>query len=137
MAIINTPTRAAIAISSVSVADAHRKAHECDPLSAYGGVIAANTEVSVRNGRVCELIFTEVIVAPGYALGPSMCWPQNIRVLVAAEPLAGGGRCDPIQRWTADTAERPTTRTVTTANWTLATGSPEAAHEKQTRLAVP
>ena len=38
--------------SSVSVADAHRKAHECDPLSAFGGVIACNTEVTaeITNG---------------------------------------------------------------------------------------
>ncbi len=48
MAIIKHANPCGIAISSVSVADAHRKAHECDPLSAFGGVIAANTEVSVE-----------------------------------------------------------------------------------------
>ena len=48
VAIIKHANPCGIAISSVSVADAHRKAHECDPLSAFGGVIAANTEVSVE-----------------------------------------------------------------------------------------
>ncbi|MGH3594678.1 MAG: bifunctional phosphoribosylaminoimidazolecarboxamide formyltransferase/IMP cyclohydrolase, partial [Mycobacterium sp.] len=41
VAIIKHANPCGIAISSVSVADAHRKAHECDPLSAFGGVIAA------------------------------------------------------------------------------------------------
>ncbi|NDU79004.1 bifunctional phosphoribosylaminoimidazolecarboxamide formyltransferase/IMP cyclohydrolase, partial [Actinomadura sp. DSM 109109] len=48
VAIIKHANPCGIAISSVSVADAHRKAHECDPLSAFGGVIATNTEVSVE-----------------------------------------------------------------------------------------
>src|SRR3954470_22669836 len=48
VAIIKHANPCGIAISSDSVADAHRKAHECDPLSAFGGVIAANTEVSVE-----------------------------------------------------------------------------------------
>ena len=48
------------------VADAHRKAHACDPVSAFGGVIAANRPVTPElAGQIAE-IFTEVIVAPGY-----------------------------------------------------------------------
>ena len=51
VAIIKHANPCGIAISSVSVADAHRKAHECDPLSAFGGVIAANTDSQRRDGR--------------------------------------------------------------------------------------
>src|SRR5947209_186830 len=92
VAIIKHANPCGIAISSVSVADAHRKAHECDPLSAFGGVIAANTEVSVAMAEFVSTIFTEVIVAPAYAPGAldALTRKKNIRVLVAAEPMDDG-----------------------------------------------
>jgi phosphoribosylaminoimidazolecarboxamide formyltransferase/IMP cyclohydrolase len=92
VAIIKHANPCGIAISSVSVADAHRKAHECDPLSAFGGVIAANTEVSMEMAEYVSTIFTEVIVAPAYELGAVevLARKKNIRVLVASEPLRGG-----------------------------------------------
>jgi len=64
VAIIKHANPCGIAISAVSVADAHRKAYECDPLSAFGGVIAANTTVSVAMAVTVADIFTEVIIAP-------------------------------------------------------------------------
>jgi phosphoribosylaminoimidazolecarboxamide formyltransferase / IMP cyclohydrolase len=90
VAIIKHANPCGIAISSSSVADAHRKAHECDPLSAFGGVIAANTEVSVEMAEYVSTIFTEVIVAPAYAPGAVdvLAGKKNIRVLVAADDLA-------------------------------------------------
>jgi len=90
VAIIKHANPCGIAISSASVADAHRKAHECDPLSAFGGVIAANTEVSVEMAEYVSTIFTEVIVAPAYAPGAVdvLAGKKNIRVLVAADDLA-------------------------------------------------
>ena len=48
VAIIKHANPCGIAISSVSVADAHRKAHECDPLSAFGGVIAPTPRSASR-----------------------------------------------------------------------------------------
>lgn len=48
------------------IADAHRKAHDCDSMSAYGGVVAANRTVSLGMARALRHIFTEVVVAPGY-----------------------------------------------------------------------
>ncbi|EKF22515.1 phosphoribosylaminoimidazolecarboxamide formyltransferase/IMP cyclohydrolase [Mycolicibacterium hassiacum DSM 44199] len=91
VAIIKHANPCGIAISSVSVADAHRKAHECDPLSAFGGVIAANTEVSVEMAETVADIFTEVIVAPAYEPGAVevLKRKKNIRVLVAPEPQPG------------------------------------------------
>ena len=93
VAIIKHANPCGIAISSVSVADAHRKAHECDPLSAFGGVIAANTEVSVGMAEYVSTIFTEVIVAPAYAPGAVdvLARKKNVRVLVAADDLAPMG----------------------------------------------
>ena len=91
VAIIKHANPCGIAISSVSVADAHRKAHECDPLSAFGGVIAANTESTVEMAEYVNTIFTEVIVAPAYSPGAVdvLARKKNIRVLVASEPLRG------------------------------------------------
>jgi phosphoribosylaminoimidazolecarboxamide formyltransferase/IMP cyclohydrolase len=92
VAIIKHANPCGIAISSVSVADAHRKAHECDPLSAFGGVIAANTTVSVEMAETVAAIFTEVIIAPAYEDGAVdvLARKKNIRVLVASEPLVDG-----------------------------------------------
>jgi phosphoribosylaminoimidazolecarboxamide formyltransferase/IMP cyclohydrolase len=92
VAIIKHANPCGIAISSVSVADAHRKAHECDPVSAFGGVIAANTAVSVEMAETVADIFTEVIIAPAYEDGAVdvLTRKKNIRVLLASEPLVGG-----------------------------------------------
>ncbi|WP_431218666.1 bifunctional phosphoribosylaminoimidazolecarboxamide formyltransferase/IMP cyclohydrolase [Leifsonia xyli] len=48
------------------IAEAHRKAHECDPVSAYGGVIAANRTVTLAMAETVKGIFTEVLIAPDY-----------------------------------------------------------------------
>jgi phosphoribosylaminoimidazolecarboxamide formyltransferase/IMP cyclohydrolase len=127
VAIIKHANPCGIAISSVSVADAHRKAHECDPLSAFGGVIAANTEVTVEMAETVADIFTEVIVAPAYEPGAVevLARKTNIRVLVASEPMTGGTEMRQIsggllvqQRDAIDAAgDDP-------ANWTLAAGEP-------------
>src|SRR6516162_9070463 len=92
VAIIKHANPCGIAISSISVADAHRKAHQCDPVSAFGGVIAANTTVSVEMAETVAEIFTEVIVAPAYEDGAVdvLSRKKNIRVLVASEPISGG-----------------------------------------------
>ncbi|MCV7346473.1 bifunctional phosphoribosylaminoimidazolecarboxamide formyltransferase/IMP cyclohydrolase [Mycolicibacterium rhodesiae] len=126
VAIIKHANPCGIAISSVSVADAHRKAHECDPLSAFGGVIAANTAVSVEMAEFVSEIFTEVIIAPAYEPGAVeiLARKKNIRVLVASEPPVGGAELRQIsgglliqERDALDASgDDP-------ANWTLATGA--------------
>jgi len=49
-----------------SIAAAHKLAHECDPVSAYGGVIAANRILTLEAAASIKPIFTEVVIAPGY-----------------------------------------------------------------------
>ncbi|MGV0624743.1 bifunctional phosphoribosylaminoimidazolecarboxamide formyltransferase/IMP cyclohydrolase [Mycolicibacter minnesotensis] len=130
VAIIKHANPCGIAVSATSVADAHRKAHECDPLSAFGGVIATNTEVSVEMAEYVSTIFTEVIVAPAYEPGAVeiLARKKNIRVLVASEPLRGGTEWRQIsgglllQR--RDGLDAPGDDP---ANWTLATGAPADA----------
>src|SRR5438552_4288605 len=75
-----------------SIADAHRKAHACDPVSAFGGVIAANREVSVDMAEQVAEVFTEVIIAPSYADGAVdvLSRKKNIRILVGEPPRRGG-----------------------------------------------
>jgi phosphoribosylaminoimidazolecarboxamide formyltransferase/IMP cyclohydrolase len=127
VAIIKHANPCGIAISSVSVADAHRKAHECDPLSAFGGVIASNTEVSVEMAETVAGIFTEVIIAPAYEEGAVevLSRKKNIRVLVASEPMPGGIEMRQVSGGLLlqerDSIDAPGDDPL---NWTLATGTP-------------
>ena len=72
VAIIKHANPCGIAVGT-DIAEAHRKAHACDPTSAFGGVIAANRPVSVEMARQVAEIFTEVIIAPEYDDGALMC----------------------------------------------------------------
>jgi phosphoribosylaminoimidazolecarboxamide formyltransferase/IMP cyclohydrolase len=65
------------------IAEAHAKAHFCDAVSAYGGVIAANRPVTLEMARQVADIFTEVIVAPGYDFEALqlLLTKKNLRVL--------------------------------------------------------
>ncbi len=62
------PCGIAVAASSAldPIASAHLRAHECDPVSAFGGVIAANRTVTLKMAENLRDIFTEVIVAPDF-----------------------------------------------------------------------
>ena len=65
--------------SADDVAEAHRKAHACDSVSAFGGVIAVNRPVSVAMAEQVAEIFTEVIVAPATRTARSRCCPASPR----------------------------------------------------------
>jgi phosphoribosylaminoimidazolecarboxamide formyltransferase/IMP cyclohydrolase len=87
--------------------------HECDPVSAFGGVIAANRPVSVEMARQVAEIFTEVIVAPSYEDGAVdvLTAKKNLRVLVAPSrqpasveyrQISGGTLVQTVDRLDAD-----------------------------------
>ncbi|QPP06920.1 bifunctional phosphoribosylaminoimidazolecarboxamide formyltransferase/IMP cyclohydrolase [Streptomyces bathyalis] len=124
VAIIKHANPCGIAVGS-DVAEAHRKAHACDSLSAFGGVIAVNRPVSLAMAEQVAEIFTEVVVAPGYEEGAVevLSRKKNIRVLRCAEepsasvefrPIEGGALLQVKDRLQA-AGDDP-------ANWTLATG---------------
>ncbi|MDQ8704267.1 bifunctional phosphoribosylaminoimidazolecarboxamide formyltransferase/IMP cyclohydrolase [Streptomyces sp. LHD-70] len=124
VAIIKHANPCGIAVGA-DVAEAHRKAHACDPLSAFGGVIAVNRPVSVAMAEQVAEIFTEVIVAPDYEDGAVevLARKKNIRVLRCPEapelvaefkPIDGGGLAQITDTLQAE-GDDP-------ANWTLATG---------------
>lgn len=65
VAIIKHANPCGIAVDD-DIAVAHQKAHACDPVSAYGGVIAANRTVTLAMAETVKGIFTEVLIAPGF-----------------------------------------------------------------------
>jgi phosphoribosylaminoimidazolecarboxamide formyltransferase/IMP cyclohydrolase len=52
--------------TGADIATAYLAAHACDPVSAFGGVIAANRKVTVEMAEPLSQVFTEVIIAPEY-----------------------------------------------------------------------
>ncbi|GAA2220988.1 bifunctional phosphoribosylaminoimidazolecarboxamide formyltransferase/IMP cyclohydrolase [Streptomyces nogalater] len=131
VAIIKHANPCGIAVGA-DVAEAHRKAHACDPLSAFGGVIAVNRPVSKEMAEQVAEIFTEVIVAPDYEEGAleALTKKKNIRVLrcpagpaqsIEVKPVDGGALLQVADRLQAD-GDDP-------ATWTLASGEALSAEE--------
>jgi phosphoribosylaminoimidazolecarboxamide formyltransferase/IMP cyclohydrolase len=134
VAIIKHANPCGIAVGA-DVAEAYRRANACDPVSAFGGVIACNRSVSVAMAEQMRDTFTEVVVAPAYedgALEVLRTLPRggkNIRVLVADDlssggtevrTISGGLLMQHVDRFQAE-GDDP-------ASWTLATG--DAADEQ-------
>jgi len=126
VAIIKHANPCGIAVGT-DIAAAHRKAHACDPLSAFGGVIAANREVDLTMAEQIADVFTEVVVAPSFtddAIGV-LSAKKNIRLLrnphlpapgVEMRPV-GGGLLLQVKDSIDAPGDDPTT-------WTLAAGEP-------------
>ncbi len=93
VAIIKHANPCGIAIGA-DIAEAHRKAHECDPVSAFGGVIAANRTVTAAMAEQVAEIFTEVICAPDFepAALEILRAKKNLRLLTADARRSGPGR---------------------------------------------
>ena len=111
--------------TGTDIADAHAKAHACDPVSAYGGVIAANGTLTLAAAEQIAPVFTEVVIAPDFepAALELLSKKKNIRLLTvtSASPrpfelraVSGGVLAQQTDRIDA-TGDDPTT-------WTLATG---------------
>jgi len=116
------------------IAQAHRKAHACDPVSAFGGVIAANRPVTAELAAQIAQVFTEVIIAPGYdqAALEILTKKKNQRLLrCALRPAARVDGEAPAVEWrqigggllmqTTDLAAEPGDRA---SGWQLAAGPP-------------
>ena len=92
VAIIKHANPCGIAVGT-DIADAHAKAFDTDPVSAFGGVIAANRPVSAAMARQVVDVFTEVLVAPAYDAEALevLSVKKSLRLLVAADVPAHGG----------------------------------------------
>ena len=100
VAIVKHANPCGIAVGA-DIADAHAKAHACDPVSAYGGVVATNSTVTTVLVEQLAGIFTEVLAAPGYepAALELLQQKKNLRVLrvpaadrpaTQTRPISGG-----------------------------------------------
>ncbi len=94
VAIIKHANPCGIAVGQ-DIAQAHARAHACDPTSAFGGVVAANRPVSLAMAQQLAEVFTEVVVAPAFAADAYALLTQkkNIRLLELPE----GYRRDPLE----------------------------------------
>jgi phosphoribosylaminoimidazolecarboxamide formyltransferase/IMP cyclohydrolase len=126
VAIIKHANPCGIAVGQ-DIAAAHRKAHACDPISAFGGVIAANREVDLTMAEQVAQVFTEVVVAPAFTddAVAVLTAKKNVRLLrlphvpgpgAEMRPISGGLLLQVKDRLDAP-GDDPTT-------WTLATGEP-------------
>jgi phosphoribosylaminoimidazolecarboxamide formyltransferase / IMP cyclohydrolase len=110
------------------LAAAHRKAHACDPVSAFGGVIAANGTVTQQMAAQIADIFTEVVIAPDFepAALEILTAKKNQRVLRCSAPAPGVAG----QEWRQvsggllmQTADAGTEPGDSAADWQLVAGS--------------
>jgi phosphoribosylaminoimidazolecarboxamide formyltransferase / IMP cyclohydrolase len=108
------------------LADAHRKAHACDPVSAYGGVIAANGMVTVVRAAQIAEILTDVLVAPGFEPDALeiLARRKNLRILRCPPPdRAPGAEWRQISGGLlVQSADRISEPGDEPANWKLAAG---------------
>ena len=124
VAIIKHANPCGIAVGA-TIAEAHRAAHECDPVSAFGGVIAANRVITREAADSIKDIFTEVIVAPGFD-------PEAVEILTAKKNLRLLQLPDGYAREATEIrqisggflVQQPDTHFVAASEWTLATGEP-------------
>ncbi len=109
------------------LAGAHRKAHACDPVSAYGGVIAANGVVTAALAAQIAEILTDVLVAPGFEPEALEILTQRKNLRVLRCPARDRG---PATEWhpvsggmLLQSADRVDQRGDDPANWKLAAGT--------------
>jgi phosphoribosylaminoimidazolecarboxamide formyltransferase / IMP cyclohydrolase len=129
VAIIKHSNPCGIALGS-DAADAHRKAHACDPQSAFGGVIALNAAVTAETAGQIAGVFTEVVVAPGFddEAVRILAAKKNLRLLLSRsapddsiEPTEWRYLDGSVLVQTQDLADGPGDDP---ANWELKAGSP-------------
>jgi phosphoribosylaminoimidazolecarboxamide formyltransferase/IMP cyclohydrolase len=135
VAIIKHANPCGIAVGA-DVAQAHRKAHACDPVSAFGGVIAVNREVDLTMADQVAEIFTEVVVAPGFSDEALEVLKQKKGVRLLRLPAAVA---DPVEMRAisggllVQTGDRLDAPGDDPASWTLACG-PAADSDTMTDL---
>jgi phosphoribosylaminoimidazolecarboxamide formyltransferase/IMP cyclohydrolase len=132
VAIIKHSNPCGIAVGA-DLAEAHAKAHACDPASAFGGVIAANGPVTAELARQIAGVFTEVVIAPGFedealdVLSASKnvrlirCAPPGTSASAEWRPVSGGILMQSVDRVTEPGDD--------TANWELKAGRPAGPAE--------
>ena len=130
VAIIKHTNPCGIAVGA-NIESAYLKAHACDPISAFGGVIAANREVNETLAKAVSEVFTEVIAAPSFTKAAIEILSQkpSIRILtieptaplLELRPILGGALVQNFDRIDAE-GDAP-------GNWQLVAGKAATAEQ--------
>ena len=94
VAIIKHANPCGVAVGSTLI-EAYRKALKCDPVSAFGGIVAVNQPLDRATAEEIVQVFTEVVIAPGIEddAGEVFATKKNLRLLVTErlpDPGTGG-----------------------------------------------
>jgi phosphoribosylaminoimidazolecarboxamide formyltransferase/IMP cyclohydrolase len=114
------------------VIEAYRLAYQCDPVSAFGSIIAINREADLRLVEEIGSLFVEVLAAPGYtpeALAWLAAHKPNCRVMLGR----GANRRSLLLRSVADglLAQTADTRGVDESTWRVVTRRPPSEAERR------
>ena len=73
-----------------SIFEAYTRAHNADPVSAFGGIIAVNGEVNEQTALAIAEVFTEVVIAPSFSAEALevLCAKPNLRIIEAVAPIS-------------------------------------------------
>ena len=119
------------AATAGDITTAYRRAHECDPVSAFGGIVALNRPMTTELAESLTEVFTEVVIAPAYEEGALavLAAKPNLRVLEARRPVSPALDIRTVEGGllvqTADAVS------VDRSGWTVATDRPPTAEEWQ------
>lgn len=119
-AIIKHNNPCGVALSSISLFDAYEKAFDCDPLSAFGGVVAFNQSVDGKTAKQMKEVFLEVIIAPDFE-------PEAIEILSTKKNLRLVKR--PITATGLETTERQEWKQVSERLFLLQTQPQQATQQ--------
>ncbi len=69
---------------------AYKKAHDCDPISIFGGIVAFNKEVNAETAKELNKIFLEIVIAPAFSDEALTILKEkkNLRIIKVNAPLA-------------------------------------------------
>ncbi|MGZ4613760.1 MAG: bifunctional phosphoribosylaminoimidazolecarboxamide formyltransferase/IMP cyclohydrolase, partial [Kineosporiaceae bacterium] len=137
VAIIKHANPCGIAVGA-DLAEAYQRAFACDPVSAYGGVVAANGVVTLAMAEQAADVFTEVVAAPDFAPQALevLRRKKNVRLLrvpsgvtdpVEFRPISGGVLAQTVDRLDAvvpGTGDGDPGGGDDPARWRLVTGEP-------------
>ena len=93
VAIIKHANPCGIAIGK-DIASAYLAAHACDPVSAFGGVVAANRTITAEMAEPLSEVFTEVVVAPDYEPAALEILKRKPNIRILATELKSFGPVD-------------------------------------------
>ena len=94
VAIIKHANPCGIAIGS-EITEAYQRAHDCDPVSAFGGVVATNRTVTESMATSLSNVFTEVVIAPDYEPAALEILKEKANLRILTTDLKSYGPLEP------------------------------------------